>query len=437
MVNLSRCSFVSAALMVVGLSASVSSPLMTAAPVVAQANFSDVPANYWASPFIERLAQRDIIKGFPDGSFQPDQPVTRAQFAAIVRNAFNQQSVRQYVGFTDVPRGHWAEPAIQESFTTGFLSGYPNNIFQPNQQIPRAQALVSLASGLQLAPQGNVERVLQPYRDAMTIPDYAKSGIAAATQRGLVVNYPTLNALNPNQIATRADIAAFVHQALVNQGVLQSLDSNQAASNFIVRNNGGQVSDPQLIATGTKIPLTYPGGSSTKLVIAPGETVATTLEVAANVTNSQGDILIPKGSRIEGRLVPVTINTSPGAQFMADRMTIGDRTYTTLRASSDPVVATSQQSLSPQTLRGSLVTVAAQTALSRLLGGGLNLGSLLTGVLQNTGRAPSAPTSGQTNVIVVDPAALVLTLQSDLRLAAQSRVEQTSFELENDIKALW
>lgn len=114
-------------------------------------SFSDVQ-NHWAQPFIEALAARDIIRGFPDGTFRPDLPVTRAQFAAIVNQAFPQAPVRSPIQFADVPVSHWAYNAIQQAYQIGFLQGYPNNIFSPEQNIPRAQVLVSLTNGLNFSP---------------------------------------------------------------------------------------------------------------------------------------------------------------------------------------------------------------------------------------------------------------------------------------------
>ncbi|MEB3233265.1 MAG: S-layer homology domain-containing protein, partial [Leptolyngbyaceae bacterium] len=93
----------SAALMVMlGLSASAAAPLIRTAPAHAQTRFIDVPSGYWAEQFITELAAREIIAGFPDGSFQPNAPVTRAQYAAMVRKAFNQNSIRGSVSFVDV-----------------------------------------------------------------------------------------------------------------------------------------------------------------------------------------------------------------------------------------------------------------------------------------------------------------------------------------------
>jgi hypothetical protein len=102
------------------------------------------------TPSPETLAAKNIISGFPDGTFRPGEPVDRAEFAAMIANAFNANATRQLdeTGFSDVPGDYWATSAIQEAYETGFLEGYPNNEFQPNQEIPKVQAIVALANGL-------------------------------------------------------------------------------------------------------------------------------------------------------------------------------------------------------------------------------------------------------------------------------------------------
>ncbi len=192
-------------------------------------SFPDVQG-HWAQTFIAALAARDIIVGFPDGTFRPDAPVTRAQFAAMINKAFNRAPIRQAANFADVPANYWGYDAIQKAYTTGFLAGYPNNRFAPNQNIPRAQVLVSLANGLNLTQ--TAEGI--NFQDASDIPAYARSSIAAATANRLVVNYPNVNVLNPNQVATRADVAAFIYQALVSAGQVPPLAAADLGTQYIV-----------------------------------------------------------------------------------------------------------------------------------------------------------------------------------------------------------
>src|SRR4028119_1876507 len=98
MSNLHRWQSGTAAFLALGLSVGIIAPLVAVAPSFAQTtNFSDVSSSYWARDFIAQLAQRDIIAGFPDGTFKPDAPVTRAQFAAMLRKA-NEKAFKKGIG---------------------------------------------------------------------------------------------------------------------------------------------------------------------------------------------------------------------------------------------------------------------------------------------------------------------------------------------------
>ncbi len=193
--------------------------------VAAPSNFSDVQGN-WAQAYIEALASRDIIGGFPDGTYRPNDPVTRAQFAAIINKAFNPVANRAGINFVDVSNSFWGYQAIQSAYRGGFLSGYPGQVFRADQRIPRVQVLVSLSSGLGIG--SGEPAVLSRYQDAAQVPDWARGSTAAATQRNIVVNYPAVGQLNPNREATRAEVAAFVYQALVSAGQAEAIPSPYA-----------------------------------------------------------------------------------------------------------------------------------------------------------------------------------------------------------------
>ncbi|MEH1791816.1 S-layer homology domain-containing protein [Nostoc sp.] len=187
--------------------------------------FNDVPTNFWGRRFIDVLSSRSILKGFPDYSFRPNQPVNRAEFAAIVQKAFDQEPSKTAIAFQDVPTKFWATQAIDRAISGGFLTGYPKKTFKPQENISRVQVLVALVSGLNLKAPTSPNQVLSVYKDAKDIPPYAIGKIAAATTNGLVVNYPNPQILAPNKVASRAEVAAMIHQALVKRGKLEAISS--------------------------------------------------------------------------------------------------------------------------------------------------------------------------------------------------------------------
>lgn len=188
-------------------------------------NFSDVPDNYWAKPYIDALSSRDLISGFEEGDFKPDQPVTRAQIANIVSRTFELTSDKENLAFGDVASDYWAKDSIAEVVKGGFMTGFPNNTFEPNSPVTRAQALTTLVTGLGLSAPTNVQTALSRYSDANTVPKWANEKVAAATAGGIVVNYPNLEQLNPTEPTTRAELSAMIYQALAKEGIVEPVES--------------------------------------------------------------------------------------------------------------------------------------------------------------------------------------------------------------------
>ncbi len=409
----------STAFAALGTLAGAALPLIAITPALAQpVEFNDVDADFWARPFIEELAAEGIIAGFPDGDFRPNQAVTRAQFAAIVRQAFDQPQNRPASSFSDVSADYWARDAIADAYRQGFLSGYPDGTFRPEQEIPRVQALVSLTNGLNIDASGSINAALNTYRDAEQVPAYAEDEVAAATENEMVVNYPNVDVLRPQGVATRADIAAFIYQALVDQGQMPPLQAGLSASNYIVGytpSDGGGTTTARMVSAGTQIDVRYPGTNDVEIVVAPGQTVATTLEVAEPISNAQGDVLVPVGSTLQGRIVPVNIRGAnvTAAQFVADTLVINGRSYS-IDAASSPITATTN--VSNTTLEGALITTAAESILGSITGN-RDLGGIVGDILSGT----SGTVTSQNAVIVIDPSELDVTVSSDF---AVNRVAQ-------------
>jgi uncharacterized lipoprotein YddW (UPF0748 family) len=178
--------------------------------------FSDIQ-NHWGRAFIEGLAQRNIVRGFPDGSFRPEQGVTRAEFAVMLQVAFPRSPIRPYTPFVDVPANFWAISAIRWAYETGFMSGFPGQQFRPNDRIQRSHALLSIVVGLNLTTTETVP-LNSLYEDAAQIADWLRDAIARATANTIVVNHPSVRRLRPTQPTTRAEVSAFIYQCLVGLG---------------------------------------------------------------------------------------------------------------------------------------------------------------------------------------------------------------------------
>lgn len=192
--------------------------------------FKDVPVDHWASAFIAPLSASGVVVGFKDGTFKPDEPINRSQFASYVAKTTTQPVKREFLVFKDVAKGSAQGSIIEKAVITGFMNGYADGEFRPQQLITRTEALISAVSGLDLPIPADPEQVLSLYEDRDKIPPWARAKIAAATQAGLVANYPNVAQLRPSQPATRADVATMFYQILVRKQQAQPI-----ASKYLVR----------------------------------------------------------------------------------------------------------------------------------------------------------------------------------------------------------
>ena len=103
-------------------------------------SFDDVDSNAWYAQAVNYLASIDVINGYEDGTFQPDRNITRAEFAALI-SRFDDLSSSAVQPFSDVPANHWASSYIISAYLKGWVSGYPNGTFMPNNSITRAEVV--------------------------------------------------------------------------------------------------------------------------------------------------------------------------------------------------------------------------------------------------------------------------------------------------------
>ena len=101
------------------------------------ASFSDVTSAHWAANYIGYMEQFGIVRGYSDGTFRPNAPITRAEFAAICCRF--EQLTDGAATFTDVPASHWAAKSIAYAAKRGWVTGYTDGTFKPGNNITRAE----------------------------------------------------------------------------------------------------------------------------------------------------------------------------------------------------------------------------------------------------------------------------------------------------------
>jgi S-layer homology domain len=188
-------------------------------PVTKTPAFTDVPKQFWGETYITELKKRGILDDFGTGKFDPNQEITRGEYAKMLDRAFaDKPTTTAGSKFKDIPTDYPRKEAVDKSVQLGFMTGYSANKFAPNQPIPRYQLQISLAKGLKLPVPASVDTVLSKYSDNKQTPDYTRQKMAAAIDAGLVIKDESANLLKPIQKATRADAAALIYEVLVKEG---------------------------------------------------------------------------------------------------------------------------------------------------------------------------------------------------------------------------
>jgi len=293
--------------------------------------FSDVNSNYWAYSSIQSLSDENIISGYDDDTFRPNEPVTRAEFATMIVKALNKTgySPIKTVNFTDLPESHWAYENIKKAYSLNLISGYPDGSFKPGDFITKTQVL-SVLSNLSDASISKEEayKTLQRFYDAKKIPDWAIIPVAKTVEAGLTVNYPQPNFIMPDKRATRAEVAAMLYNARLQTGLTKArpqikpvtpppvktdtlntvqptiqdqekpnitLDdiSKQSLSNVKLRGSVATLEQNSIIPTSLVTPLNSETATAGDVVV---------VKLANNLTTSQGVVLLPANTEIHGTI---------------------------------------------------------------------------------------------------------------------------------------
>ena len=360
---------------------------LAAAPLIASAAFFPDTQSNWAQQAIQTLSGQGIITGYPDGSFRPQGLVTRAEFSSMLVKALGLNPASGGTAtFSDVPRNNWAFQSIETVRASGLVSGYPNGTFMPSRSISRAEAMATLAnaSRMPMPNDATINQVLSSYRDAGSIPGWARPAVAATIQNGIYANDPGAgNAINPLQPATRADVAAMVENLRERLNLASGANNAPAGGPSVQQTPGG----------GTNVSSSYNSASPTlqaRIATVPANTKFTgtitqgvlsselnkvgdqvTLTTDQPLMSSDGRVIIPVGSKIVGQIGQIQPAGRTGRpatmDINFDKIVTPDNQTYTIQGSVD----TADGMLHGDSTKGRVLKAVGKTALGAGLGAAL------------------------------------------------------------------
>ncbi|NPV92752.1 MAG: hypothetical protein HPY50_18455 [Firmicutes bacterium] len=164
-------------------------------------------AGHWAYDCVMALISHGIIKGYNDGTIQPDNEITRAEAAALLVSALGLQDYQPSIEspYQDqLPS--WARQAILTATEKNLMKGYPDGTFQPDQRITRAEMCAAL---MQAFPKATPAGFVLGFADAGSVPDWARPFVEAAVSNGVVSGYPD-NTFRPNNNIKRGEVFSII-----------------------------------------------------------------------------------------------------------------------------------------------------------------------------------------------------------------------------------
>ncbi len=180
-------------------------------PQASVRSYTDI-AGHWAEDYIQRASAKGIVRGYPNGMFKPNSPITRAEFTVMLVATLNPKGQNATLVFADHEQiGEWAKKAVARAVQAGIVYGYSDGSFRPKAQITRAEMALMIARALKQQLDDNVTT---SFADDEEIPGWAKSAVEVIRKLG-IVDGRSGNYFVPNESATRAEAVVMLVRMLL------------------------------------------------------------------------------------------------------------------------------------------------------------------------------------------------------------------------------
>lgn len=193
-----------------GMMAAVALPALAAGP------YRDIQG-HWAQGPIQTLTDKNILKGYEDGTYRPYRSVTRGEFIQGITRALGMTSQQAAAAFNDIPENYWAKGSIAKAASKDLIEGYPNSTFRAQKPLTRAEALTILGKVTKgtTPDEQKAAMILKNYRDGSQLPEWARTSIAKTIHYDIFKStHKNSNWIQPHQPVTRGEMALMLNRLL-------------------------------------------------------------------------------------------------------------------------------------------------------------------------------------------------------------------------------
>ncbi|MDR1134756.1 MAG: S-layer homology domain-containing protein [Clostridiales Family XIII bacterium] len=204
-------------------------------------NFIDT-VGHWADDEIREAVDYGYIRGYADGRFYPDEPIKRSEFVKIINTAMGFTDLGN-IAFNDVPYNEWYYDEVRKAAAAGYISGYGNGEwFAPNNPMSREEVAAVL---YRVSPGSGSAKAPKKLKDSAEIGDWALTAVSAAYSNGYLTGYPDGN-FYPKRNLTRAETVKVINKVLgidedaraITSISVSDTTDVKTVSNFISRSSG-------------------------------------------------------------------------------------------------------------------------------------------------------------------------------------------------------
>ena len=275
----------------------------------ANAFYTDMDESHWCYQSIKFLTEIGVLVGYPDGTYKPDIPVSRAEFASMVIKSLGQENtnVSQPIGYSDIEPDFWGYDIIQKAVYFDLIPNGRGSEFRPYDPVTRAEAITIAVNALtttQISEQKAQSIIEKSYSDYTQLPAWFLMAAAKSQLLDLDVITPGHEGkMEPNRPANRAEVAALLYkmmqEAKLNPNAkLADSMQKRVAEGYILDNVRVQGSIG-VIPAGAIVPIqlqTVMGSQFSNV------TDIYTAKMPKNIVTKQGYLLVEQGSDLKGQI---------------------------------------------------------------------------------------------------------------------------------------
>ncbi|WP_346834147.1 S-layer homology domain-containing protein [Paenibacillus polymyxa] len=192
-------------------------------------------ANHWATDNVTKWSHRGVVSGVENARFEPNRPITRSEWAALLNRAFQIQP-GQAASFTDVNKDDWFAPTVTDAVYAGYMKGFEDGSFRPTQVLSREEAAVTVNQLLQIPSSDTIKT----FKDSTSLHNWSQKAVNSVVAAGIIEGYQN-GTFQPQKSLTRAEAVTILDRAVNHFGAWYGESGTYGPSTGLAKQAGNVV----------------------------------------------------------------------------------------------------------------------------------------------------------------------------------------------------